>query len=230
MKKVKNFKAVALILLITAVFLPLSVYAVLYYVDLRSKANVTEEPKDVQITNLTDTFATISWITPDNKTIGYVKFGVNNYDNVAFDKRDVDSSKGSYNIHYVELQGLKPRTTYKFKVVVGGKEYDNPSFNFTTGFTIETLKTPLPIIGEVSDPTNDEEEVIVFMYLKNGNDISAKNSTLTSSKRYSFDLSIIRTEDNKSYFENLNNATVYFIASGGKRGDGSIITQIITNF
>ena len=218
------------VVLLIAALVPLTIYTVNYVNELRTKALPTETPREIEVTNLTGTSATISWVTTSLQTVGYVKYGAtNDLDEVAFDKRDAGEASGEYTLHYVELTNLVPNTTYYYAIIVGGTEYTrngNP-YDFQTGPILETVRTPVPIKGEVDDPTGGTEELIVFMYARKGSAISNRVSVLTSNKRYTFDLTNLRTVDLSSAFTDFEDATITFFAEGAERGEGSLETKIM---
>ncbi len=228
-KNRRTLKPLVIIVLIAAVFLPLSIIAIDYVREIRTEALPTEKPQDIEVSNIGDTSATISWVTPGTETIGFIKYGPEgDLKFVGYDIRDEGSAEGKYTLHYVEIGDLVPGANYKYNIVVGGKEYDNDgkSYSFKTGPILETVQTPRPLKGEVEDSTGDSEEVIVYLYVKKNATISNKISTLTNEKRYTLDLSNLRTSDLSSYFSDLEGSSLYFTAQGADRGEGTLVTEI----
>ncbi len=228
--KRRSYKTIIIIFIIAAILIPMTVYAVMYITEMRTKASPTEKPQKVEITNVTDSSVTISWITQTKQTIGFVKYGSSTkLTNTAFDIRDTKNNNGEYFNHYVEITNLSPSTTYYYSVVVGGKEYKMTSgdyYSFKTGATLSTVPTPLPIKGKVSDPYGGDEEVIIYIYLGNEGNISSKLSVLTDNLQYVVDFANFRTSDLDETFTSLDGATLYVLAQGADRGEGSIITEI----
>lgn len=227
----KSYKPIIIIFIIAAVLIPVTVYAVMYITEIRTKASPTEKPQKIEITNISDSSINISWITQTKKTIGLVKYGASTkLTNTAFDIRDTKDTNGEYFNHYVELTNLSASTTYYYTIVVGGKEYkkENEDYsNFKTGSTLSTIPTPLPIKGKVADPSSGNEEIIVYIYLENDRNISSKLSALTSSRQYVLDLANLRTSDLSETYTLLDGATIYVLAQGGDRGEGSVTTKVI---
>lgn len=223
--KKRPFGVIIILILLVALLVPLTIYTISYVNELRTKALPTESPQDIELTNVSGTSVTISWSTPSQKTVGYVKYGTTSkLGEVAFDKRDEGSASGEFSLHYVELAGLTPSTKYYYVIVVGGKEYKRADefYDFETGPVLETISTPLPIKGDVEDPSGGDEELIVLIYARKENEISSKLSALTSNKRYSFDLSNLRSADLEGAFTDLDGATLYCIAEGAERGEGEV--------
>jgi hypothetical protein len=229
-KKKKSLKSIAVVMLILAIFIPLSVYGTMKVIEFRTQALPTENPQKVDITNVSDKSASITWSTPGQKTVGYVKYGTtSSLESIKFDNRDQGENQGEYFLHLVDLSDLRPETTYYYVIIVGGKEYkkNNDLYQFKTGPSLEIVRTPQPMKGSVNDPSNDNEEMIVFMYAEKGGKISNTLSTVTINKKYSFDLSNLRSADLSDYFTDFPGATLHFRADGGPRGEGTITTQIV---
>jgi len=229
----RSIGPVIVVILLAALLIPLSVYAVRYVIELRSKAAPTEDPKNVTITNITDTAVTISWTTLGTETNGYAKYGAgSDIGNIAFDVRDQQNSGDEYNLHYVELTSLIPDTVYYFVLIGGGKEYRNGStmYEFTTAPTLESVQTPFPVIGDVSDiATGTVEENIVYVYAKKGDLKSNTLSVITSDKRYTFDFANFRSEDLQSFFTDWDDAELYFSAYSASGKIGTVRTKIVQN-
>jgi hypothetical protein len=228
--KTKSLRNLAIIILLAAILIPVSVMGVMYVLELRTEAGPTEKPQEVEVSNLLDTTATITWTTLSAETTGYVKFGTTSaVENVAFDTRDVSDATGSYELHYIDLIDLNPGTVYHYAIVVGGKEYKNGNeyYKFKTGPMLDVIDTPKPVKGSVEDPSGGNEELIVYMYVQKEDVISNKISTITSDKNYTLDLANLRTSDLNELFTDLDGATLHVFADGAGRGEGSITTEIL---
>ncbi|MBN2015686.1 fibronectin type III domain-containing protein [Candidatus Dojkabacteria bacterium] len=230
-KQQRKFRTLIIILFIAVILIPLSVSGVMYITEMRTKALPTEVPQNVVVTNITDTSATISWVTPTVETIGFVKFGNQpEVSQIAFDIRDIGEANGQYTLHYVDLVGLNPDSSYYYLIAVGGKEYkmsQNQLYQFRTGSTLETVQMPQPVKGEVEDSSGSNEDLIVYLYAEKDGLVSNELSALTLDRRYTFDLSNLRLADLSDYFTEYNSATLYIVAEGGDRGEGRVTTQII---
>ena len=226
----RSYKTIIIVLIIAAILIPVTVYAVMYITEIRSKAYPTEKPQKVEITNVTDSSVTISWITQTELTIGFVKYSsTSSLTNTALDIRDKNKANGEFYNHYVEVTNLSSSSSYNYTIVVGGKEYKKENgeyYEFETGPTLQTVPTPLPIKGKVEDPSRGNEEVIIYMYLENDNDVSNKLSVITDGKVYTLDLANFRTINLNNTFTNLDGAILYILAQGADRGEGSITTEI----
>lgn len=95
-------------------------------------ASAEEQPSQVKITNITDTSFSVSWIT-QKATSGYIQYGENNPDLVVSDDRDQASgSVDSYFTHFVTVRGLRPATTYNFRIGSGASKYDQDGQPYQT--------------------------------------------------------------------------------------------------
>lgn len=230
----RSVKPIVVIFLFIAVFIPATVFAVMYVIEIRTKALPTENPQKIEVTNIMDTSATLSWVTPSQKTVGYIKYGnTSDLNNVVFDQRDKDSANGEYSLHYVDITDLTANTVYYYVIIVGGKEYkqsDNEFYQFKTGNVIDTIVIPQPVKGTVEDSSTNSgynSEVIVYLYAQNGDTTSNKISALTLDKRYTLDLANLRMADLGGLFTDLNGATLYIFAEGAEKGEGSLRTEIV---
>lgn len=225
----KTLPLVIVILIVTAL-IPITYYAVNYYVnEIRTSATATEKPVGVEISNISDNSATVSWVTPSQETICFLKYGESDtLDKTAYDERDEAGETGEYKVHYVVLKGLSADTTYYYSIFVGGKEYMLPNdkpFELKTGTLLNDVGTPEPIIGEVEG--EKEEAVIVFLYLKNESGFSSTLSTLVEKEGYTFDLSNLRTSDLTAPFNNYEGSTVFLRVLDGNMNEGTIETEIL---
>ncbi|MFH1289091.1 MAG: fibronectin type III domain-containing protein [Patescibacteria group bacterium] len=91
-----------------------------------SKASPSTTPKQINITNITDSSFTVSWIT-DEKTTGFVKFGkTDSLDQIAKDDRDQASGQTQeFLTHHATTRGLQADTDYKFRISSKGQLFDN---------------------------------------------------------------------------------------------------------
>lgn len=138
--------------------------------------DIALDESSVKITNLTDTGFNIVWIS-SQKEKGSVKLGTtaDNLETDYSDVRDTVLSKGSYNVHNVEISKLTPSTQYYYKIVSGDSTYDNSGAAFSIK-TFATLSSP-PAYKTVSGKTEnltDPTESIVLLQL------SDKDSSGTS--------------------------------------------------
>lgn len=149
-----------------------------------TKAALSNTPKDIQVTNITDKSFTVSYIT-DEAVNGTLNFGLGGeLENVAFDTRD-NSSPKPHRIHYINVENLTPATKYLFSLASGDGVFQNDSkpFETTTAKPIQTASaspqtTTLPagrqVTGKVTiDGNSAPEEAIVYIKSKDSQTVSS---------------------------------------------------------
>jgi len=175
------------------------------------KANQETIPQQVKITNVSDIFFTVSWVT-QSASSGFIAYGESpsQINRIVLDDRETDTeAKESFFTHYVTVKNLKPSTKYFFKVGSAGKTFDNGGkpYEITTG---PTINLPLPAAdtayGIVLDSKNNPAKgAIVYLSMANTTPLSsmvksdgswiiplstARNLTLTSYSSYDRSLQI----------------------------------------
>lgn len=152
-------------------------------------------PKDVRISNISDTSLTISWTT-DKETSSFVKWGESA---TSLDKTELDELGEQSFIHTLTLRGLKPQTTYYFKINSGGGDFDISGIPWqaTTGPTLEIpAKTDL-ISGTVLTGSGAKaSNVLVYVSVSGGSLLSTVTSQNGS---WVVPISIVRTQDLTNY-------------------------------
>jgi len=162
----------------------------------RLGASPGSTPKNVRITNISDSSFTVSWIT-DKKTVGYLKWDTdtNKLDNTSAQKDSVLS-----NTHSITLNGLEPSSEYFFNIFSDDTQYNNNnlSWNANTGPTMGSTKS-INISGNVltasGSPANDS---LVYISLANAVPVS---TTTSSEGNWFVNISNARTSDLASFVD-----------------------------
>src|SRR5690606_12599373 len=85
-------------------------------------------PKNIQVTNLSDTGFSISFVT-DEAVAGFIKYGTSPSDlsQQAGDDRDqLTGTVGTFMTHHITLRGLQPNTQYYYELGTGtSATFDN---------------------------------------------------------------------------------------------------------
>ena len=183
---------------------------------LTSQAGVTAPAtiSDVQVSNLRDVSATISWLTGTPVT-GTVRYSTNpaNLDQLVPDDR---GGAAESRVHHATLTGLTPETTYYFDVMSGSEVDDNSGghYQVATGPVLSPPGSDL-IWGQVfeSDGVTPASDVLVFLRVQDGDSAgssaqSALLSGLTDAAGYwqepvtngAVNLATARSEDGAAYF------------------------------
>lgn len=141
------------------------------------KAEPAITPKSVQISNLTNVSFTVSWVTSDNASTGYIKYGKSySLGKIGLDDRDQNPDVlGHYIVHHTTLQVLEPQTTYYFKIVSQGKEYDNSGAPYSvTTTSVISPNSLAPTYGLILEENGQPAtEAIVYVRIGNSGFVSA---------------------------------------------------------
>ena len=230
----KSNKKVLVLLGISILFLILSLY--LFIIFIKEKTSVV---KDVRVANVTDTSATITWITED-ATKGSIIYSdsdkwfpiINSIGKKrAYDDRDIEEIEyGKYElekwnedyIHHVTIRNLKPEMKYYFRISTGFKTVDEKTYypSFETGPVIEDLRSPDPVYGlvRIEDPMNiiESSDVLIYfmVYYENSQtgitEESAFYSTISNDGSYSFDMNNIRNKFMSKLFVEQGSGNKYY--------------------
>lgn len=116
------------------------------------RAAPESEPKDVKITNVSDTTFTVSWTT-DTKTTGFIQYGTSNLSLTSTaqdDRNQITGESSLHRTHHVTVRSLRPNTSYFFKIGTGNKElYDNSGKPYETKTVGAISGSAQTIYGEV---------------------------------------------------------------------------------
>jgi hypothetical protein len=121
--------------------------------NLRGRAAEGDAPKNVRISNITDTAFTISYST-DNSVFSAIVYGENpESGQAALDDRDFTGGTSQpRKIHYITIRNLNPNTKYYFTIQSAGTTYLNNSlpYEVTTANKIIPTSPQGPITGRVN--------------------------------------------------------------------------------
>ncbi len=155
----------------------------LFFIRLFSKTAIPSKAdkknlKRIEITNITPKQVVLYWQT-DEKVTGWVIYGnkANQLNKIAYDERDLATSKNAFIHHYVVLKNLDENQQYFFKLVTNEKLLSNnaqDSFTFKTPKNITDFKGKNPAYGKVISGNGAPlENAIVFMTIGNTFSLSA---------------------------------------------------------
>lgn len=162
---------------------------------LKSRAGVSQTPKEITVTNINDTTASIHWMT-DQETTGFITAGPSAGLGLTFNDERDKKGLSPHKIHFVTLNNLSPLTTYYFKVN-SGSTASGEVLTFTTSATIPPSGVQ-PLIGAVVDNATAVSEALVTLDLPG----AQKLSTVTKSAgNFILPLSNLK---NSSLSENVN--------------------------
>jgi hypothetical protein len=160
------------------------------------RASPQTTPKNLKITNVTDTTFTVSWQT-DGQTPGYVRYGTNPTALSTTITDDRDQSSGTAGVflnHHVTVRNLTANTAYSFKVGTGTSElYDDNGTPYGVKTVSPVTAEAKTLYGNVSLPSG-AAAAGALVYLTS--DTIAPMSTLVqSSGSWVLTLSQARTKD-----------------------------------
>jgi len=169
------------------------VFLTKYKQQIKINASVSDSPKNVRITNITDSSFSVIWTT-DKKNTGFIKYGENaSIRNVSLEK----TRELSYT-HLVNITNLSSETIYYFKIHSGVNVFDNNGiqWSITTGKKL-TQKEPNIISGKIVNLNKTgAENTLIAVSMGN----SFPLATLTSeSGNWSINLSFLRNSSLDSY-------------------------------
>lgn len=166
------------------------------------KAGPGDNPKNIKISNISDSSFTVSYTT-DDQVIGTVSYGIdsNNLDSITLDDRDQLSQNISrYEAHSITLRNLESDTKYYFNITSGNKKYLNNGSNFEvfTGSGItENPSSQIPISGKVILPNgNIPKDGLVYAKTSESQLISA---LLKEDGTYTIPLNTLRNTNLSEY-------------------------------
>lgn len=160
-------------------------------------------PVDIKISNITDTNASLSFVT-SQPVISFIQYG----------KDENDLTSKSYNIdeetqsltHQINLDNLEPNTTYfytiGFQIGTGLTasnrifNYQQKPFNFITGNQAEPNTTTKVVFGKILDNEQPAQNYLIYLSLPGGITASSK---VNKSGEWSVDLSKIMSNDLTKY-------------------------------
>lgn len=181
----------------------------------RLGASADFEPKDVRISNVSDTSFTISWTT-NRDALGQVNWGTT----TSLGQSNREENTALKKVHYVTLRNLSPSTNYFFVINSGGQNYDNSGVPWAlrTGPSISTPVTTALASGVVLDPDGGPSSGAI-VYINSGK--IAQLSAITSQNgSWTIPLSIARTKTLNEYVALTEDDTLELFV----QGDGAVAT------
>ena len=220
-------KKIPTILGLLLVFGAITIFAMVYnkITPLVSRASTSLAPKDVVVSNISDTTFSVSWITTQ-ATIGVVtveEVGGTKY--TAFDDRDQAPSSTNdkpitrpYTTHMVTVRSAKPDSVYHVRILSNGKPYQNGNtpYEIHTGASLSGKGTILePAFGTVTTATEQPAEgAIVYVTPEGGQTVS---TLVTTSGSWVIPLHLVRSQNLQSYLpsaDRINESIIIQTAQG----------------
>lgn len=162
------------------------------------RASPETTPKNIKITNVSDTSVSVSWIT-DTATVGFVKYGTSATALTLNANDDRDQSSGNTGLsktHHITLRSLKSNTTYYFRLGTGAKLLYDDNGNPYTVSTVTTISSQAKTIyGEVT--TASGTSAVGALIYVTGDNMAPLSTIVQSSGSWVISLAQARTSDLK---------------------------------
>ena len=132
-------------------------------------------PKDVRISNVTESSFTVSWVT-DKQVQGFISWGENP---TSLNRTELNEIEEKANTHSVTVQGLSPNTTYYFKINSGGVEFDNNGlpWEVRTGAQLTIPSSSILVSGSVLTAAGEPaQNALVYINVAGANLLSTVTS------------------------------------------------------
>lgn len=192
----------------------------------RSGAAPSEAPKNIRVTNSSDTSFTITFTT-DTPTLGSISFGKDNtLRTILLDDRDqTTNTPHEYTTHSITVKNLSANTQYYFSVISGDTTYTNNGipFNTTTGPPLSGQSALKQVVsGTVAlPPTNNGSGILVYMQASSGEILSTLSDLQGN---YHISLENLRTSDLQQYVSLQKDDVISLTFT-----DGTALSHVSTN-
>lgn len=170
---------------------------------LLTRAGPTETPKNVKVSNVSETGFTVTWET-EGAVLGSIKVGETDATSkTAFDDRSVVSDgTSSFREHIATVTGLTPSSQYIFRILSGQNTYDNNGSPFsvvTAGALSKEGRKDDQAMGSVVFP--DGKPATGAIVLLNISGAQPLATVVKPSGEYLFPLTLFRSIDLASYYK-----------------------------
>lgn len=182
------------------------------------RATVSPKPKEVKITNVSESSFSVSWKTDRPSTGAVILKGTP--ERIFFDDRTGTYTTNSLFVtHHVTLKNLEPGQTYFFLIQSGKERYNSEEGDYQVTLP-QPLSSPLPnpfsVYGKVlAKNQTPAPDTLVYLIFKEAQMLSTLtdgngNFVLTSNN--------LRTKDFNNYYSPVVNETVTLNLSAEKNG------------
>lgn len=191
-----------------------------------------QEPKNVEVSNVSDTSFTITYTT-DDSVIGSLNTGESseNLTTKHLDERDKNSqSVNKYQTHILTANNLKPDTTYFYTITSGDKTFSNKeSYEIKTGPSIgENSDNEIFASGKAINPDGSiPKDAFVIIKINGAQPVSA---VLDKSGSFSIPINNLRSFNLNNFFEFAENIPVNIdIFSGNLKSHSNLSSDLISD-
>ncbi len=181
----------------------------------KSGASPQASPKDIRVTNTTNSSFTVSWAT-DKETSGFILWGESEN---ALSKTELNEIGETSNTHSVTVQGLTPNKTYYYELSSDGVSFDNDGipWQITTGPQLIDQSTSNSISGTILTATGaPADKAIVYITLAGA---SPRSTTTSQNGSWVVPISSARNQNLTSFVEiNETTTLIEIFVQAGPRG------------
>lgn len=194
------------------------------------RAAVGATPKQVRITNITDTGFSVSFVT-DEASPGYIRYGTepNNLDTQVSDDRDqLTGGGGEYVTHHVSVRGLRPSTQHYFQIGTGSRElFDNNGqpFSVRTARALDSPPAARTAYGTIRNEVgNPADGALLYLSVSGASPLSA---LAKATGGWAVTLSSLRTADLSTAFPLTDETQVRIQVVGAVQGQTLEMTALV---
>lgn len=201
------------------------VAAGVFYINMRQifriGASASDQPKDVRVSNLSGTGGTVSWTT-DGQTSDFLAWGESQGSISNVEQESANNEK--FYTHSITLSGLKPLTSYFFKINSEGNNYDNNGvpWELTTGPSLGASSNSVIMSGSVIKASGQPADRAIVYIMVNG---YLASTTTSNSGNFFYQLGQIKTPDLQTYTQ-IDSASTLLEVSIDAGVDGVASAQV----
>ncbi len=183
----------------------------------RIGASSTAAPKDVRVSSVSDSTATITWVTGE-PTSAFISYGTDENTGTVINETENDQK---YTTHSITITGLSASSTYYLKINSNGTTFDNNGvpWQFITGENLPLSQKSIPISGSVISASGTSMKRAIVYITINGYVIS----TMTSENgTFVLQIGSARTPDLSAYADIDLEKTLLEISVTAETGETAI--------
>lgn len=190
----------------------------------RAQAAGDELPRNVEVTNVTDSGVTVSWTT-EREATGVVVVQSAGKKQTAYDERDLSGKLGQYMTHSVNVTRLAASANLSVTILSNGKKHGPLTFH--TGPTITGASTGLePAYGTLLTASNiPADGALVYLTVEGGQKLSA---LVKKSGTWLIPLNLTRTADLTSLLPTTERMTETMIVRHSE-GEATAVTDTLND-
>ncbi len=179
-----------------------------------SRASPAETPQNIQISNITDTSFTVSYITSAS-VLGSVHYGATTtLKDTVIDESDQNNNLQQRTIHFISVKNLTPQTTYFFSITSGETTFLNNGNPYTvqTGPKLNSNnQTSTQVQGTIIFPENTPHTAVVYITTEDSQTLSVKADTHDT---YTISLAALRKKTLDQYAAIAQDTRINMLISG----------------